>query len=282
MNKRITLVAAFMLIIFFSSLPSSFAIYQWVDEKGTIHITDYPKPGTQPAEHENEAPSSPGGPAKVTAPSREIQQGTRLEMTLTPSSPAVQTPQSMETAKPAEPSAPMPAQQPRQDAVSPVAKTNQAVPMLGIPPTSGEAPSATPMPSMPNTAPSPRAVAAFAAGFLSIFLFMLAGLYLYFSLCLFLIAKKLNVPAAWTAWVPILQIWAFFGSAGKSLWWFLLFFIPLVNAIVGIYLWMCIAENLGKNKMLGLLMLIPIANLVFVGVLAFSEQERRAVPAPVS
>ena len=133
---------------------------------------------------------------------------------------------------------------------------------------------------MPNTAPPQNAAAAFAAGFLSVFLFIIVGLYFYFSLCLFLIAKKLNVPAAWTAWVPILQIWAFFGSAGKSLLWFLLFFIPLVNAIVGVYLWMCITENLGRNKMLGLLMLIPVANLVFVGVLAFSQNEETPAVAP--
>ena len=115
---------------------------------------------------------------------------------------------------------------------------------------------------------------------MSIFMFVLVGLYLYFSLCLYLIAKKLNVPAAWTAWIPILQVWAFFGSAGKSLLWFLLFFIPLVNAIVGVYLWMCITENLGRNKMLGLLMLIPFVNLIFLGVLAFSGQEGQEAPNP--
>ena len=36
---------------------------------------------------------------------------------------------------------------------------------------------------------------------------------------------------------------------------------------------MCISENLGKDKWLGLLMLVPIANLIYLGILAFSKQD---------
>ena len=39
---------------------------------------------------------------------------------------------------------------------------------------------------------------------------------------------------------------------------------------------MCIVENLGRNKWLGLLILVPIVNLVYMGVLAFSKQESQA------
>lgn len=99
-------------------------------------------------------------------------------------------------------------------------------------------------------------------------------LYIFTSLCLFLIAKKLNVEAAWTAWIPIIQVWTFVTSAGKAWWWILLLLVPIVNTIVGIYLWICITENLGKNKWLGLLMLIPVINLVFLGILAFSKTEQ--------
>jgi len=133
---------------------------------------------------------------------------------------------------------------------------------------------------MPNTATPPNAVPALIAGFLTVFLYTVAGLYLYGSLCLYLIAKKLNVPAAWTAWIPILQIWAFFASAKQPLWMVLLFILPFVNAIVGVYLWICITENLGRNKMLGLLMLIPVVNLIFLGFLAFSKEENMPAPSP--
>jgi uncharacterized membrane protein YoaK (UPF0700 family) len=90
---------------------------------------------------------------------------------------------------------------------------------------------------------------------------------------MFLIAKKLDVPAPWIAWIPIIQIWTVVASAGKPWWWILLLLVPIVNIIVGIYLWVCITENLGRNKWLGLLMLVPIVNFVFLGILAFSKTE---------
>jgi len=104
---------------------------------------------------------------------------------------------------------------------------------------------------------------------------MVIGLavYIYSSLCLYLIAKKRNLDEAWAAWIPLLQMWPLMSAAGKPLWWIILLFIPFVNAVIGIYLWMCIAENLGRNKWLGLLMLIPVVNFVFMGVLAFSKSE---------
>lgn len=110
---------------------------------------------------------------------------------------------------------------------------------------------------------------------LGIMIYLIAlAVYIFTSLCLFLIAKKLNVPAPWTAWIPIIQVWTFVTSAGKAWWWILLLLVPIVNTIVGIYLWICITENLGRNKWLGLLMLLPVINLVLLGILAFSKTEQ--------
>lgn len=110
---------------------------------------------------------------------------------------------------------------------------------------------------------------------LGIMMYLIAFLfYIFFSLCLFLIAKKLNVPNPWTAWIPLIQVWTFVSSAGKAWWWILLLLVPIVNTIVGVYLWICITENLGRNKWLGLLMLVPIVNFVFLGILAFSKTEQ--------
>lgn len=103
-----------------------------------------------------------------------------------------------------------------------------------------------------------------------------AVLYLFFSLCIFLIARRLRVVRAWLAWVPIAQIWPIVGAAGKPWWWTLVLIvaslIPLVNILVVfayVYLWMLITENLGKNKWLGLLV-IPVGFL-FIPYLAFSK-----------
>jgi hypothetical protein len=134
-----------------------------------------------------------------------------------------------------------------------------------------------------------------AAAFGMTMLFIEIVLYIYFCLCLFFIAKKLNVPNPWIAWIPIIQVWTFVSSAGKPWWWILLLFSPILALfsfivppigaivtpvtimmvlIVYIYLWICVTENLGRNKWLGLLMIVPIVQLVFLGVLAFSKTEQ--------
>jgi hypothetical protein len=113
-----------------------------------------------------------------------------------------------------------------------------------------------------------------------IVLLIFLGVYVYYSLCLYLIAKKAGVAAAWTAWIPIIQAWTFVASAGKSGWWILLMLVPVINIIVMIYLWMCITENLGKNKFLGLLILLPVINIIYPAFLAFSKPPGRAVSPP--
>ena len=138
-------------------------------------------------------------------------------------------------------------------------------PPAEFPPPSG------PMGEMPS--PFPGVVPGLFAGFGIILILIEIAFYIFFSLCLFLIAKKLDVPAPWTAWIPIVQIWTIVASAGKPWWWILLLLVPIVNIVIGIYLWVCITENLGRNKWLGLLMLVPIVNFVFLGILAFSKSE---------
>lgn len=99
-------------------------------------------------------------------------------------------------------------------------------------------------------------------------------LYLFFCFCIFLIAKKLNVPAPWLAFIPIINIWTIVSCAGKPWWWILLLLIPFVNIIIGILIWVYITENMGKNKWLGLLMIVPIVNYIFLAILAFSKTEQ--------
>ncbi|MBI5075705.1 MAG: tetratricopeptide repeat protein [Nitrospirae bacterium] len=156
----------------------------------------------------------------------------------------------------------------------------QSVPQQAEPPKSPQAVPTPPAPVVPMPMPKqmpdaagPAALIAIIAAFGMILVFIGLAVYLYYSLCLFLIAKKLDVPAPWTAWIPIVQAWTFVVSAGKPGWWVLLFLVPIVNLFVGIYLWMCITENLGKNKWLGLLILVPLVGIFYPGWLAFSKTE---------
>ncbi len=287
MKRTFVLVTVFMFILAFSFTRSSYAIYQWVDEKGQVHITDYPNPSKRGQEKDEK--ESPVSQTEVTAPAGDeqgVQQQAgpveKKEPVQPKPSPAVVQPlPDTQVKKPVEPAPQMPAQQSGKQVVPAVGQTVKPVPIAPMPPTRAVPQQAAPqswmpsgMPSLPafENGPSREMLLALLATFMTVILIVSAVLYLYNSLCLFLIAKKLDVPAAWLAWIPVLQAWAFFQSAGKSLWWILLFFIPFVNLIVGVYLWMCIAENLGKSKWLSLLTLVPIANLILPGYLAFSKK----------
>jgi hypothetical protein len=59
--------------------------------------------------------------------------------------------------------------------------------------------------------------------------------------------------------------------AKKPLWWILLFFIPIVNIVMAILVWMAVAEARGKPNWWGILMIVPVANLVVPGYLAWSD-----------
>ncbi|GAB4490276.1 MAG: hypothetical protein OHK006_22910 [Thermodesulfovibrionales bacterium] len=169
--------------------------------------------------------------------------------------------------KPAEPAKPGAAPQPAPQAVQTPA------------PAPAPAQQAAPQPkpsfpaAKPGMPPGAGGIMAIVAGFMMIVLIVGVVLYVFVTLCIFLIAKKLDVPAPWTAFVPVVNLWTIVMCAGKPGWWVVLFLIPIVSVIVSIYLWMCIAENLGRNKLLGLLMLVPIVNLIFLGMLAFSKSE---------
>ncbi len=150
-------------------------------------------------------------------------------------------------------------------------ETQEVQPPAGMPP--------TPMPQKETPGVAPGLLIGLMAGFGMIMLVIVLAVYIFCSLCLFLIAKKLNVSAPWTAWVPLVNLWTVVTAAGKPWWWILLMFIPIIGPFIGVYLWMCITENLGKNKWLGLLLLVPIAGFVWMGILAFSKSESTGGPA---
>ena len=95
--------------------------------------------------------------------------------------------------------------------------------------------------------------------------------YVYMALCLHVIAKKTGTKYPWLAWIPIANIFLMLMVAKLSFWWILILIVPFANFIFVIYLWMKITEARGKEKWLGLLMIIPIVNLVYEGWLAFSD-----------
>ncbi len=299
MTKRLFFFAAFVILAASLFLSPAFAAYSWVDENGEFHITDYPRP----VKREEPKASTPEKPAPPTTPQVKqspVQSPAPTPVPTTPAAASVSSSSGTPTVRSltpvtagtltARPNLPATAGTPSSAGtltIRPASPVSQLTPTTGgqtsmVTATTVSQVTTTALPAVPQqpqvALPGPQQMAvagmvAFVLAFFTVFLVLLAIMYVYFSLCLYLIAKKLNVPSPWIAWVPIANIWTLLQSAGKPCWWVLLFFIPFVSIIVVAYVWMCIVENLGRNKWLGLLMLVPVINLIYIGVLAFSKQE---------
>jgi hypothetical protein len=275
MNRRRILVFILTAVVLSSFAPPASAFYQWVDEKGHLHITDDPPPSKQVRE-EPEAPRTPAVPMPAPAPEASPLLPSTVPQAAKPGpaqSQASPTAATMPAPRPASEILQTSLSQTAPQAVPVPAPTAQPAPAPSVPVVKEATRGNVPSPFLPGGASPEDVLPAILAGFMTVFLFIAVGVYIYTALCLYLIAKKLNVAEAWAAWIPIIQVWPFLTSAGKPCWWVILLLIPFVNAVVGVYLWMCIAENLGRNKWLGLLMLLPIVNIVFMGVLAFVKEE---------
>jgi uncharacterized protein DUF5684 len=81
----------------------------------------------------------------------------------------------------------------------------------------------------------------------------------------------------WAAIIPIYNMIVLLQIAGKPLWWFLLFFIPVVNIVIAVMVMMGVAKAFGKGTgfALGLLFLGPI----FFPILGFSDAQYVGSPA---
>ncbi|MEW6008331.1 MAG: hypothetical protein AB1629_01700 [Candidatus Omnitrophota bacterium] len=103
-------------------------------------------------------------------------------------------------------------------------------------------------------------------------------LYVYTSVCLQLISRKASQGPVWLAWIPIAQFFLMCKIGGISYLWLLLLllsFIPIVGMLSSLalsgFIWYKIALARQKPGWLGILAVLPLVGLVFIGYLAFSE-----------
>jgi len=101
---------------------------------------------------------------------------------------------------------------------------------------------------------------AFMLVWLAIVVLAIAGMWKVFT--------KAGKPG-WAAIVPIYNLIVLLEIAGKPMWWFILFLVPVVNFIVIIMVSIAVAQRFGKGTgfALGLAFLAPI----FYPVLGFSD-----------
>lgn len=111
------------------------------------------------------------------------------------------------------------------------------------------------------------------------FLVLLLAFYIYVSLALMTIAKKTKTDNAWLAWIPIANYYLITQVAKVSGLWtlaLLLTFIPGIGglALLGVSVWLFwrISERRNFPGWLSLLMIVPVVNLIVIGVLAWGKK----------
>lgn len=115
------------------------------------------------------------------------------------------------------------------------------------------------------------AAIAAASGMLFFMLIFAVAVYVYIALALQTIAQKTHTENPWLAWIPIVNIVLLLNIAKKPIWWFLLCLIPLVNIVIGIIVWMAVAEARNKPNWWGILIIVPGVGLIVPGYLAWSD-----------
>ena len=109
------------------------------------------------------------------------------------------------------------------------------------------------------------------SGFFTIFLVLMLAMYVYMALALQTIATKTNTENPWIAWIPIINLVLLLNIAKKPIWWFILLLIPVVGIVVGIIIWIGVAEARGKPSWWGILLIVPLVGIIVPGYLAWSD-----------
>ena len=75
----------------------------------------------------------------------------------------------------------------------------------------------------------------------------------------------------WAAIVPIYNLIVLLQIAGKPLWWFILFLIPVVNLIAAILVGIAVAKNFGKSDAFGIG--LGLLGPIFYPILGFGDAQ---------
>lgn len=84
----------------------------------------------------------------------------------------------------------------------------------------------------------------------------------------------------WAAIIPIYNIYVLLKIVGRPTWWLLLLFVPLVNFIAILMIYIDLAKSFGKSTLFGLGLVF--LNIIFIPMLGFGDAEYRGpvnVPA---
>ena len=102
----------------------------------------------------------------------------------------------------------------------------------------------------------------------------LLALYLLHCYICLQICRKAGAEPGILIWVPIVQLLPLLKAAGMSPWWFLGFFVPVLNLVAQILWCFKITQARGKTMLVALLLIFPLSSPLAVLYLAFSGSPR--------
>ena len=117
---------------------------------------------------------------------------------------------------------------------------------------------------------------AFAGFFMALLLGLLLVsliVYVYTALAIMSIAKKTNTSNAWFAWVPILNFILLVQIAEMPWWYAVGFLVPVINMFFGIFVLWKVFERRNYPGLLALTVLLPLINLIVLGVVAWKDRD---------
>jgi hypothetical protein len=104
-----------------------------------------------------------------------------------------------------------------------------------------------------------------------IFFFLLAvAAYVFYGYCLGLVFRKAGQPL-WAGFVPLYNTYVILKIVGRPGWWLILYFIPIVNVVVGIIVYLDLAKSFGKGVGFGLGLFF--LSFVFIPILGLGEAQ---------
>ena len=105
--------------------------------------------------------------------------------------------------------------------------------------------------------------------FLAIVVGIIAGIWKVFT--------KAGKPG-WAAIVPIYNLIILLEIAGKPLWWFILFLIPIANRVAAILVGIAVAQKFGKGSGFGVG--LALLGFIFYPILGFGDAKYQGASQP--
>ena len=122
-------------------------------------------------------------------------------------------------------------------------------------------------------------LSALMGAFFGVFILIALAIYFYSAIALMTIAKKTKIENSWLAFIPIANLFLM-ANIAKVAWWTVIImlaagFVPAIGGVIAlaitIWWWWKIAEQRNHPGWLGILMAVPLVNLIVIGIIAWAD-----------